>query len=424
MTRLANSTTRTQSSASRVGKRPPKEASGAPARQRKGRRLGKWVTSSTVSKSPREQRWAMREELWRISSLKAVRQCGKVPIKPLVTLRAGANGAHSGIGGLSTCGSQCCPVCSAKIARRRREEVNAIVKKALAEGLHVSMLTLTMRHHKGQSMEHLWKALADGWKFFISGPRYQQFREQLGMRGFVKSVEYTYSAKFGHHLHVHALIITEKNPRETPLVFQRKQGRRKTPYPPEIMMPAKYVAQRWEKGIAKHGVTFIADRGGLDWDVARDAAKAGSYVAKLGGLIDGGERISNEMTLSAFKRAKVDGNFTPFQLLQFFLDTGDMDMLKLWHAWEQGSKGKRFISFSQGLREWAKLGKEQTDEEIAAEEAGDDVIAAFNHEQWKQVIKHGVFQLLERTDRGGKIAAYNWLRNRNIEFLIPTDEQN
>jgi hypothetical protein len=39
-----------------------------------------------------------------------------------------------------------------------------------------------------------------------------------------------------------------------------------------------------------------------------------------------------------------------------------------WWEWEKASKGRRQIAWSKWLREWADLGREQTDEEIADKE--------------------------------------------------------
>lgn len=55
-------------------------------------------------------------------------------------------------------------------------------------------------------------------------------------------------------------------------------------------------------------------------------------------------------------------------MLSNALETGEAADVHGWWEWERASHGRRQIAWSKGLREWANLGKEQTDEEIAEEQ--------------------------------------------------------
>lgn len=389
----------------------------------KAPRLGNTRKAFPAS-TPRAERWALRDTLNDVSSLERVRKCGKVPIAN-VALRSGPRGESPGYAGLSTCGSVwACPVCAAKIAAERRAEVAAVVERAIATGKTVSLLTLTQRHHRGQDLGDLWNALSHGWNKVTSGRRWQGFKDQLGLVGTVRSVEVTHG-KHGWHVHTHVLVISEKDPSVTPIFWQRKQGRRRTPYPVEVQTSAEFVAERWAAGLAAHGVDFLKDRGGLDWETARDGHAAGRYVAKLGGAAEGeaqGAKIANETTLGAFKRARGE-NRTPFQILSDFAATGDVDDLRLWHIWEKKSKGRRALLWSQGLREWAKLGKERSDEEIAEDERGDEVIAVFTNDAWRQLRQGGgAATLLDVVESGGPRAGLFWLNRHKIPYSLPPAE--
>lgn len=418
MNRLAKTETKTQSSVPRVEKitltNPLSERTST--RQRaQGGRLGNTQTTFPVSKKRRE-RYAMRAELWGLTSLKAVRKCGRVPIGPRVSLRA-SEGGYAGFGGLATCGSwSVCPVCSAKIARARKTEVQTVVDQAISQGKHVSMLTLTMRHHKRQGLTKLWDGMSKAWNAVTSGRQWQDFREQLGLIGYIRAAEVTHGAN-GWHVHSHILIISDQDPTTTLLTHQRKQGRRKTPYPLTVETPADFIAGRWSKKLAQLGIDFIKDSGGLDWQTAKDAKAIGNYVAKIGSA-SGGDRISSEVTLGGFKTAK-RGNRTPFQILADFLATGDLDLLKVWHTWEKAAKGRRSLSWSKGLRDWADLGREKSDEEIAEEETGGEVVALIDPAEWKKIIKIGSVKLLEVTEQRGASAALEWLHRHKIKFSIP-----
>ena len=291
--------------------------------------------------------------------------------------------------------------------------------KALAEGLTVSMLTLTQRHHRGQRLEDLWEALSYAWNRTASGVRWQGLKEQRGVIGTVRTVEVTHG-KNGWHVHTHILMVSEKDPSSTVIFHQRKQGRRRTPYPVEMFTPKQYLAQRWEKALAARGVDFLADRGGIDWEVARDGHAVGRYVAKLGGAAEGetqGQRIANEATLGAFKRARRD-NRTPFQILADFAETGDADDLKLWHIWEKVSQGRRALLWSRNLRKWANIGVEKTDEEIAEEEAGDEVLALFDADGWNALREAGAATLLDVIEAYGPRSAYRWLDRKGVPYVL------
>lgn len=365
--------------------------------------------------SKRSQRWDMRDGLRKFTRLSRVRKCGVVPVMSTVSLRCDHSGARAGYGGLSTCGSVwACPVCAAKIASRRKADVEEVLDHALRQGLHVSMLTLTQRHHSGQRLAVLWDALSYAWNGVTSGRRWIEFKEQLGLVGYIKAVEVTHGAN-GWHVHTHVLVISEKDPTVTPVFFQRKQGLRKTPYPIEVQTSAEFVADRWARRLAKRGVDFVADKGGLDWETAKDAKAIGNYVAKLQ---TGADSLSAEATLGGFKKAR-RGNRTPFQILADIIETGDADDIDIWYEYEKASKGKRALTWSKGLRNWANLGQELTDEEIAEEEVGDKSVALFNHEQWKDLRKAGPAQLLDVCQDQGITAALDWLDRHGIGWSPP-----
>lgn len=214
-------------------------------------RLGTTRTTFPVSDAPcrepnegRRHRYAMRDGLRdpQVMSLERVRKCGAVPVSQRIALMAGHGGA--GYAGLATCGSVwACPVCAAKISAHRRDELARVVQVAVGLGFKVSMLTLTQRHHAGQDLAELWASLQSGWNAVTSGRRWQEFCRQLGVQGWVKAVEVTHGPH-GWHVHVHVLIVSKQDPATTLVWHQRKQGRRRTPYPLEVQMPKDFIAER------------------------------------------------------------------------------------------------------------------------------------------------------------------------------------
>jgi len=118
------------------------------------------ITPPTNEK--RQARRDLQRFLREHTSLPSVRFCGAGVHRggDFVDVRAGANPA--GFGGVQRCGSPwACPgSCSPKIAARRARDIERVVSDALREGLHVSLLTLTMRHRKGDDLNTLWSALS------------------------------------------------------------------------------------------------------------------------------------------------------------------------------------------------------------------------------------------------------------------------
>lgn len=387
-----------------------------------GGALGNTLITFPVSKlvrSSRSIRYELREKLRRLTLVESIGKCGAVPVASRVALTYG--GGRSAYASLHTCGSVwACPVCSAKISAKRKTEVERVVGAATKANKFVSMLTLTQRHHQGQRLKDLWGGLSYAWNKVTSGRRWQEFRDQLGLTGYIRAVEVTHG-EAGWHVHTHVLIISDNDPAVTPVIWQRKQGRARKPYPPEVYMPADFIASRWSSALATKGIDFIKDRGGLDWQTAKpgDEKTLGQYVAKLGvkavNPVDG---ISKEVTLGGFKKAR-NGNRTPFQILEDVFAYGLAEDVKLWHTWEQVSRGRRALNWSVGLREWAGLGAEKTDEQLAAEENEGEAVALFTGEEWKALRRAGSGDLLDIIDEHGLEAGYQWLQDHQISYETP-----
>lgn len=375
-----------------------------------------YANTSSSDMSARQRRYRLRDGERLFTTLSRVAKCGKTTIGGAVELRASGDGSRVGFGGLSTCGSVwACPVCAAKISARRRDEVAELVAHAQAEGAEVSMLTLTMRHHHGQQLEALWDALSYGWSRLTSGRAWQQFEVQAGIIGYIKSTEITYSNVNGWHVHLHVLIVTSRSI-YIPIACQRAQGRARQPYPVEYRLPKDIIAERWERALKVKGVEVIPERGGVDWDVANDVEKLANYVTKFGNKSSASDRLSAEMTLGQYKKARKNASRTLWQILEDAVATGDMDDIEVWQEYERISCGRRAMTWSRGLREWASLGAEQSDEEIAEEVAGDRVVALIDADSWRRVVQPHAAELLDLLQQCGDQAAFDWLISRGIPF--------
>lgn len=297
------------------------------------------------------------------------------------------DGNTGGLSGVQTCGSVwACPVCSEKINAGRQAELDAGITAWLAAGHSVAFLTLTVKHHKGHRLADLWDAISPAWNRTTSGAgvawnggkvrkdgsRVIGDKERFGIAGYVRVVETKHGAS-GWHPHVHALLFLDK-----PLTDEQLDDLRHRMF------------GRWEAALVKAG--YSAAEWGWDEESGRmvqvgavirrvtDGGGMADYFAKnTYGITPGG--AAYEVTGSHSKRAG-KGGATPFQLLEQMVETGDADLLDLWHEWEAASHGRRQLTWSRAMRDLLALGVELTDEELAEQQLDGDVAVVLTRDEW------------------------------------------
>ncbi len=348
----------------------------------------------------RADRYSARAVLWRASSLRRCRHCGRVPRSAgAVTLRV--RGGVAGYAGLSHCASVwACPVCGARIRWRRSIEVGQVLASAVGEGRPLVFVTLTMRHHQAQALASLWAGAGSGWKRAISGKGWVSVSENVG--GWVRVWEVTYGVN-GWHVHVHAV-----------LILDQAQG---------WAGVAEGMYRRWSAGLVSKG--FQAPMlVGQDWHLVHGenaADEVAGYLTKLSD--DPGFALGGELAYSAPGRARGGlKTLPPFALLQRLEETGEVEALRLWHEWEAASKGKRQIGYSRGLRE--RYGVEEVeDQAIVDEELGTDQddLVAWTRDGWRQLVEvpARMSRLLDLAEAGGQLAVAAALDEWAIPWFRP-----
>ena len=160
-----------------------------------------------------------------------------------VVVRRAGDGTTS-YAGLTTCGSVwACPVCSAKIARQRAEELTSLVEWNTARGGSVALLTLTMQHHAGHRLSDLRKALTKAWSHVTASRGWKYARKAAGLDGYVRAIEATHGAN-GWHLHIHCL-----------LIFDHDVS------PVEVAGLRTEVFKRWSAGLQLSGMSVLREHG-------------------------------------------------------------------------------------------------------------------------------------------------------------------
>lgn len=343
----------------------------------------------------RDAAWALRRKLWDVSNHSRVRACGRVTHTgggPTLRVADTDTGRVAGLAGLQSCGSVwACPVCARKIGARRAEEIRHVVSGAFAQGGGAVLVTLTLRHHAGQSLRASWDAARYAWSRVTSGRRYAAECERFGLLGWAAVVEVTHGAEHGWHPHLHVLVLFDR-----PVSEQTA----------EVMAMRWWM--RWEAALVRKGYTAVANRGGLDARLITPDDSAGSalgtYLSKLAHEVTGGHTKDGR-----------HGNRTPFAILRDGLATGLADDIEAWWAWEQASHGRKQLTWSRGTRDRFGLGDDQTDEEIAKEDLASDDLIGLPSETWRTV-RPIAEQLLTVAEIGGLEAACRWLTRRGLEW--------
>lgn len=376
------------------------------------------ITATPVKKtdsrlSRRSSVYSARRILWDLSSVSRVRVCGHHGILPdgnvAVKLSGTGTDRRAGFAGIATCGSTwACPVCSQKIATVRAADLAGAVAAWHETNGRVLMLTLTMRHKKGQRLADLWDSLSHAWGKVTSGrgwvadqahfgtviPRTIKTGKDKGQVrreqriGFARVVETTHGEN-GWHVHVHALLFVNGSVTDK-----------------DAAMLADSMFGRWVPALVSKGLTAPSLAHGVDVKLVgvADALLLGDYFSKNTYTA---EKAGWEVAGGSGKKAGY-GNRTPFQILADVVKDGDADDLALWWEWEKASHGRRQLTWSAGLRDFLALGTEKTDEEITEEELGGDVVLTLDAPMFA-AIRHTAETLLDLVETTSLDQAQQWL---------------
>ncbi len=342
-----------------------------------------------------------------MSSLARLRKCGRVSVTPGGSVAVRLSGDVAGYAGLASCGSVWSdPVCNAKVMARRAVEIGAAVALWQNAGNSVAFATFTMRHSKGQSLADLWGALSAAWGKVTSGEQWVKDRQRHDVAGFLRMVEVTHGRN-GWHVHVHSLLFLEGQALAAGVeqLHTRMVG-------------------RWSRRLVALGLARPYAIG-QECHLVQDAADAdlAAYFTKA---TDAAHRIGLEVTQTQSKTARGQHKTRPTWALLDDVETlGLADSLTLWHEWERGSKGRKQMTWSKGMRDRLGLLAEQTDEDIAGEEHGsaDDDLVLIDSAGWSALrqVPADLADLLLVTEAGGLPALRSFLNRRQITYSVRGD---
>lgn len=296
-----------------------------------------------------------------IDSTNRLLGCQVWTLKDVVCVGHGESHAHDTglLSGVVTCGSLwACPVCSLKIASKRRDEVREAIYRAKKEDLEVYMMTFTFRHTREDSLEHEFECFGKAKTRFWQDRKVKE-EYQKNFVGKISSTEITWFYTHGWHLHVHVIMFGKKG-----LDIDELQS---------------FFAEKW---------VYFLGKSGLDGTLARaltfqDANAVKDYLTKM----------SCEMTLSNVTKKGRKGHYAPFQLLDVWRhSTGERKELfaGLWLEYIKATSGhrRRALVWSDGLKD--RYGIRQIEDDDIADDANDEysVLLVVKSGDWKRLLSH------------------------------------
>lgn len=359
-----------------------------------------------MTQSTRAQRYAGRHALRSVTSVTRCWDCGRQTVTAGggVTIRKSANGV--GYAGTATCGRVwLCPVCNAKVMMRRSTEIGAALLRATLPvdatddggnalgglGCFVIWGSLTCRHNAYDDLAELLRIQTAAWRHVVSSRAWRRANATLqvdhvhgpdcasdcdrrrdvidtgadGRVGYIRAAEVTIGSN-GWHPHFHPIILWRGDP-DAGAAF------------------ADTVVDLWVEGVERAGGEAVRD-GAQQLRILNGVTiyeELSRYVTKA--TYDP-TQLALETVWSQGKATRGThgaGTVSHWSLLAG-IEQGLADEAGRWAELEAATDGHRMITWSRGLRDLVRLGDEQDDEQVAAEEVGtrDDDVAFITPQGW------------------------------------------
>ena len=306
--------------------------------------------------------------------------CGRfaAPHAGIRVRRAGDGAAH--YSGLAVCGSMsACPVCARKIRHGRGQEIERAIRAHQDQGGGVLFLTATVPHDRTMTLSECFDLVRFAFREVMRGRHRATLRDRFGVQGFIRATEATVGDR-GWHVHQHAVLLVDEPWDDLDRVTELW----------------RWIWERWAKRVEAHGGRRPSLARGIQVVPAReDNTAMARYIA----AVNGG--LATETTRGDAKHGRL-GNRSPFQVLADHAEHGDPRDWALWIEWCEGSRGRRLIEWSAGLRA-ALLGTEHgpTDEDLVAEHDTAEVVADITRDAWRELMQaHADTALLVAAEHG------------------------
>ena len=319
-----------------------------------------------------------------------------------------------------------CIVCNNRIMSKRSKEI-AQAYDYFTSSLHgfVPMLTLTIPHKRGGSLEKQLELINQAYKRLMDDRIMRQVWQIVGKVGAIKGVEYTHG-KNGHHNHIHSLMFLEKSHHDIKLPIARwNTSKRKGML---RLLNEKQEKSYIEKGLqAQISYMNFDDFISFYWFKLCREVGLGAASLKNGAVITEGDNVKSyiakhksaqEITNSRDKKAK-HGNRNQWELLLDF-QNGDKQAGEIFKEYAQAFSGGKLLRWSNGLKKLLLI-KEVEDEEVLLEDESteSEVIQEITMNIWRLVKRYKLqARLLSAVENDYKnnTNEYDYILGRMINY--------
>jgi hypothetical protein len=297
-----------------------------------------------------------------------------------------------------------CPVCSAKIAQSRADEVRLAVDQWIADGGICLFVTLTIPHTRFDALGPMVQDFRRGLELFRGGKGGAAINAALGRVGVIRALEVTWGELNGFHPHSHEIWFCR----------------------PVDGIPVGAILERWQQSAVTAGFGRPSDAHGVKVDVVQSSEQAAAalaeYLTKMGRELPEDTTppwgAAEELTRVHSKRGRLQ-QFTPWDFLRAQYDVEIFTADKIWYRelfaeYVQAFKGMAQLFWSRGLKARFGIG-DKSDVEVAEEfRESADSLACLEPEQWAKLFVRADHRatVLIVAQRGGSEAVREF-----IDFL-------
>ena len=309
----------------------------------------------------RAEKYALQNQAVKLLPTERVRFClrHRIDASKDVEVRYNESRQKAHYSNVQRCGSVwTCPICSAQISEGRRDELKRAKEYWLGQGGAqesggaVYLLTLTNPHHQGDNLQQLLSGQRKAIKYLWSDRKPKEMMKALGKVGHITATEVTHGVN-GWHPHYHILLFFKS--------------------PINAKSLENFLGTVWQNCCAKAGLKVPSLEHGVD---VREGKYADKYISKWG--------LEDEVTKGHIKKG-LEGNLTPWDLLRRS-EGGCERSGHLFQVFAEAFKGKRQLSWSNGLKKLLKV-DEVTDEQLATETDKDSIeVETLAREIWKLIV--------------------------------------
>jgi len=270
--------------------------------------------------------------------------------------------------GLAVCGSSwLCPVCAEVIARRKAEEIRDMFDWSNENNLHISMVTLTVRHNKQTNAVDLFDSVSGAMSKITANSGYRNFKKTMGIKGYIRALEVTHGEN-GFHPHLHIIFCSEipmRSGKYEEQTFVDKDG--------DTVHYQKKIENSqdendwfawWSDAISDYGY----DCDPLIGVVINDGERAGDYINKRHELTTKHQKeihwdAADEMTRARLKKGRKKSK-SIWELLALCEErtAPQRTIIKLF---AEAVKGKSALQWSRGFKDLVGIKKIVSDQKLA-----------------------------------------------------------